>query len=88
MNGIGISEEVVHITENLLICPDKENTYIIMFAMLDRMQRQVACLLTAIYISSHLTIRVAGDILNLCRACWLLVKSLNRHDREELVYAP
>ena len=88
MYGIGIAEQVVHISQNFLVSPHQEHTDIIRFLCLDGMYRQVVCHITAGHEVGNLPIRVASNILQGSRAVRTFIQTLNRHDGENLVNRP
>ena len=88
MHGIRVAEEVVHVAQYLLISANEEDTYIIMFALADGMQRDVVRLLSAVDVCRYLAVAVASDVLQGRAPRRLFLKPRNRHDGEELVDAP
>ena len=88
MYRVGVAEEVVHVAQNLLIRPDEEHTYIIMFAREDGVQGDVVRLLSAVDVGRYLAVAVAGDVLQGGAASGLFLQPGDRHDGEELVDAP
>ena len=88
MYGVGVAEEVVHITEYLLVGSNEEYAEIVVFVLLDRVHRQHVCSLTVGDEVGYLAVAVAGDVLQRSVACWALVESLYGHDGEELVDSP
>ena len=88
MYGIGVAEEVVHITENLLIGTNEEHPEVIRLVLLQRMNGQRMGVMTVGDEIGNLTIRVTSDILDCSVTCRTLVKPLDRHDGEELVDSP
>ena len=67
MHRIRVAEEIVHIAENLLICSDEEDAYVIMLTISDSVEWQIVGLLPSVDIGTYLSVRVAGDVLQLCR---------------------
>ena len=53
MNGIGIAEEIVHITQNLLISSHEEHAYIIVLTIADSVERQIGLLMAVVNVSAH-----------------------------------
>ena len=63
MYGIGVTEEVVHVAQNLLIRTDEENTDVVVFALTDGMQGDVVCLLSTVDVSRYFAVAVTGNVL-------------------------
>ena len=88
VNGIGITEEVVHVAENLLISANQEDTYIIRFVLHEGMNREVVRQAVSCYVSRHLSVRIAGDVLECGYPVRILVETVDRHHGEHLVNSP
>ena len=88
VHRIGVTEEIVHVAQNLLISTHQEDTYIILFALLKAMERNVVGLLIVVDIGGNLTITVARNVLQRSAHRGTLFESMNGHDGEELVECP
>ena len=88
MHRIGISKQIVHITQNLLISTNQKHTYIISVFSFQRMYRQVMRYITGRDKIGNLSIRITSNILQGSISVGLLVQTLDRHDREYLIYRP
>ena len=83
-----IAEEVVHIAENLLVSTYEKHSEEILLAMAQGMDRQHIRQRSAGGEIRNLSVGVASDVLDGAVACGLLVETLYRHDREQLVDTP
>ena len=88
MHGVRVAEEVVHIAEDFLVSTHEEHADVIMLALAYGVQREVRRLLVVIDVRADFAVRVAGDVLQGCRARGLFVEPRDGHDGEELVDAP
>ena len=88
MYGIGIAEEVVHITEDFLVCSHKEHSEIVWLVLAHGVYGQDMRYVAVCHEVGYLAVAVAGDVLYRGAARRSLVESLQRNDREELVYGP
>ena len=88
MYGVGVAEEVMHVTQNLLIGTYKEHAEIIGLVLLECMNGQRMSVMEIGGEVSNLTITVAGDVLNGGIAGGALVESLDGHDGEYLINGP
>ena len=88
MHGIRITEQIMHISQNLLISTDQEHSHIVRFRFLQCMHRQIMSHVTGRNKISNLTVRVTSNILQSSRTFRFLIQSLDRHDREYLVNRP
>ena len=88
MYRIGISKQVVHIAQNLLIGTHEEDAKVVVLILLQRVNRQRMRVVAVGHEVGNLTIRVAGDILYGSITRGTLIESLDRHDGEQLVNSP
>ena len=89
MHGVGVTKEVVHVAKNFLICSHEEDTYIVRSLLrVELMERKEAADGLMGDILRDFAVRVAGDVLKGCIVRRLLMKPVDRHDREELVDGP
>ena len=88
MHGIRVTEQVVHITENLLISPRQKDTHIVRFLAFQSMHRQVMGNILGRDEVGNLSIRITGNILQRSRTVGFLIQALDRQNRENLVYRP
>ena len=88
MYRIGVAEEIVHIAQNFLIGSDEEYTEVVRLALLQRVDRQDVTGAAHGDEIRHLSVAVAGNVLQSGVACRTFVKPLDRHDWEKLVYRP
>mgnify|MGYP001115044621 CR=1 FL=1 len=88
MNGIRITKQIMHISQNLLISTHQEYSHIIRFCFLQCMYRQIMSHVTGRDKVGNFAVRVAGYILQGSRTLRFFIQSLNRHDREYLVNCP
>ena len=84
----GVAKEVVHIAQDLLVGTYEEHTQIIGLVLLQRMDGQRVRVMAVGHEVHHLTVAVAGDILQRGITRRTLVESLDRHDGEHLVNGP
>ena len=49
MHSVGVTKEVVHIAQYLLVCSHEENTDVVMFIGLHRVQGDIICLMSAVW---------------------------------------
>ena len=88
MYGVGVAEEVMHVTQNLLIGTNKEHAEIIGLVLLECMNGQRVGIMTIRGEVGNLAIAVAGDVLNGGIAGGALVESLDGHDGKYLINGP
>ena len=88
MDGIGVAEQVVEVTENLLVGTDKEDTEIVGLLGSQAMDRQHVRDVIVGHEVGDLAVAIAGDVLDGTLARRTLVEALDRDDREELVNGP
>ena len=88
MYGVGVAEEVVHITEDLLIGANEEDADVVVFVGLDGVEWYVVGLMASVDVGRDLAVGVAGDVLKCGAARGLLVEAGDGHDGEELVEGP
>ena len=88
MDGVGITKQIMQISQNLLVCTDQEEADVVVLVLFDLVQRQV--LGTSVFTdkTGYLTIRITGDIRNGGNHVRFLVKALQRHDRKKLIDCP
>ena len=83
-----IAEEIVHVTEDLLVSTHEERPDIVRLSFTEWMHGEHTALRTIDCEVGHLAIRVARDILQRAVTCRLLVETFYRHDGEKLVDTP
>ena len=88
MHGIGVAEQVVHVSQDLLVGADQEEAYEVVFLLPDTVERQEFGPAGLADETGDLAVRVAGDIGDGGHDVRLLVEPLQRHDREDLVDGP
>ena len=88
MHSIRITEQIVHISQNLLIGPYEENRQIIVLLVAQRVQRQGRRIGTRADEISYFTVRVASHILQSSLAVGSFIQPLYGHDGEHLVDGP
>ncbi len=85
MHGVGITEQVMHITKNFLIGADQKEADKIILIFFYPMQWQKFCAPVCADKAGDLTIGVTGNIGNRGIDLRLLLQTLNRHNRKELI---
>src|SRR6185437_10746523 len=88
VNGIGITEQVVEVAEDLLIRARQENPEHVEIRVAERMQRHARLAGPAADETVDLAVRIARDVLERPLASRLLAQAMNRHDRKQLVDRP
>ena len=88
VDSIGVTEKVVQIAQNLLICPDKEKSYLVVLILFDLVQRQEFGPAVLADKAGYLAIRIASDVGNRGDHVRLLVETLDRQYREKLIDCP
>ncbi len=87
MDGVGVSEQVVQIAQDLLVGADQERPEHVR-RVIERMQQQRAFDVPPIDEVVDLAVRVARDVGQHRRAGGPLVEPVNRHDRKQLIDRP
>ena len=88
MYGIRVAKEIMHIAQYFLVGTYKEYTEVVGLILAQGVYGQGVRVVAIGYERGYLAITVAGDILNSGVTCRPFVKSLDRHDGEELVDGP
>ena len=87
MNRMGITEQVVKVSQNLLVGPNQKRTEVIGL-ILPGVQRQRSLDIAAINELIDLAVRVTGDVPEHRRPTGPLSKPVDRHNRKELLDGP
>ena len=85
---VGVTEQVVHVTENFLIGAHQENPQQIIFAFIEGMNRQAGLDALLVDVLLDLAVGVAGQILQDRTAIRLFVETVQRQDRQYLANRP
>ena len=88
IHRIGITEQIVHVSKNLLIRTDHEYPQQIILALAQLMHRQTAFDALFIHVMADLAVGVTGQVLQHGAAQGLLIQPVERHDRQHLVDGP
>ena len=86
--GIGVAEEVVHVAKDFLIGSYEEYCDIILFILLQRVQRDIVGLVVMVDVCPDFSVRVAGDVLECGTLCGPFLQPLYWHDGKKLVEGP
>ena len=87
MDGIGVAEQVVHVAQNFLVSADQKGTKVVILSG-ERVKGQRALHVATVDELVHLAIGIARDVAQDRGLRRLLVKPVNRHDREQLFDRP
>ena len=87
MYRIGVTKQVVEVTEDFLIGTDQEHADIIVLLVAERVQRDGVLRRLGDKVSDF-AVAVAGDVLQGGEVGWVFVQTLDGDDGEELVDGP
>src|SRR4051812_10365209 len=85
---VGISEKVVQISQDFLIGASQKNPDDVWVTIVERVQLQTLAHRSVADEALDLSVRVAGYILNRTAPRRLLVQTVDRHDRKDLIDRP
>ena len=88
MHGIRVTEEVVHISQYLLIGSHEEYAYVIGLLVVERMYGKVRVRSVRRDEIIDFSVGIASNVLYGCRAVGALVEPTDGHDGEKLVDRP
>src|SRR5690606_9033257 len=86
--GVRIAEEVVQISQDLLVCSGEEDPEDVLIAVGERVQLERPLFRAAAGESVDLSVGVAGDVVQRSMLSRLFVQPVDRQDGKELVDRP
>ena len=88
VHGVGVTEQIVQIAENLLIRAGEEDAQDVRFAVRETVELQAGPPVLVTHEAIDLAVGIAGDVLQRPATGRFLDQSMNGHDREQLIDRP
>ncbi|MNJ32982.1 hypothetical protein D3C77_276610 [compost metagenome] len=88
VHRVGVTEQVVHVAENLLVGTNQENSQQVVLTLIDPVHRQAGFDALLVDVLIDLAVRVAGQVLQYRTTHRLFVQTVQRQDRQDLADGP
>ena len=88
VHRVGVTKQVVHVTQNFLVRTDQEHAQQVILALLHRMHRHAGLDALLVDVLVDLAVGVAGQVLQYRTPQGLFVQAVQRDDRQYLANGP